>query len=326
MNRRRACALGIGALWPPAAVRAATTPPAGECIIPAKAGGGFELTCRLAQQMLADSRNLQLRYLPGGIGAVAYTEMVTQRPDQDSTIVAFSSGSLLNLAQGKFGPHTEHDVRWLAVVGADYGVIAVRKDSPLRTLGDLIRRMKSDASSVTFGAGGTLGSQDWFKAALLARAAGVSHKGFRFVAFEGGGDAMLALEGGHVTVFSGDAGEFSQFAAGSPGIRVLAVLSERRLTGPFTEVPTAREQGVDLVWPTARGFYLGAKVSQLAYDDWATQLRSAVSKPTYQQQLASYGLQPMGLFGEPLQDFIRTSMARYRKLAAEFDMMTRQRK
>lgn len=43
-------------------------------------------------------------------------------------------------------------------------------------------------------------------------------------------------------------------------------------------------------------------------------------------KVAAYGLQPMGLFGEPLQDFIRTSMTRYRNLAGEFDMMTRQRR
>ena len=41
--------------------------------------------------------------LPGGIGAVAYNAVVAQRPGEPNTIVAFSGGSLLNIAQGRFG-------------------------------------------------------------------------------------------------------------------------------------------------------------------------------------------------------------------------------
>src|SRR5207344_1436056 len=112
--------------------------PQAECIAGARAGGGFDLSCKLAQAMLAPQRSLQLRYMPGGIGAVAYTNIVNKRPDDANAIVAFSSGSLLNLAQGKFGPYTESDVRWLAIVGTDYGVIAVRKDSRFRSLQDVL--------------------------------------------------------------------------------------------------------------------------------------------------------------------------------------------
>ena len=60
-----------------------TTPPdaprkGAECVVPAKAGGGFDLTCKLAQRMLANERAVQLSYLPGGIGALAYTAVVTR--------------------------------------------------------------------------------------------------------------------------------------------------------------------------------------------------------------------------------------------------------
>ncbi len=57
---------------------------------------------------------MRITYMPGGIGAVAYNAIVAQRPGEDNTIVAFSGGSLLNLAQGKFGRYNENDVRWLA--------------------------------------------------------------------------------------------------------------------------------------------------------------------------------------------------------------------
>jgi putative tricarboxylic transport membrane protein len=320
MSQRARRGLLFGAAAYAAGARAA---PAAECVVPAKAGGGFEVTCKLAQAMLAEQRPLGLSYLPGGIGAVAYTSTITDRPAQPNTLIAFSSGSLLNLAQGKFGPHTEADVRWLAVIGTDHGVIAVRQDSAYRTLAELLQALRSNPRAVSFAAGGTLGSQDWFKAALLARAAGVSHKAIRFVAFEGGGDALNALQGGHVGVFTGDAAEVHHFVARGGAVRLLAVLSAQRLPGALASVPTAREQNVDLVWRTARGLYLGPQVPDAAFRDWAELLRKAMHRPGYREQLQAQGLYPMSLTGAELEAFVRDSMADYRRLAAEFELPKR---
>ena len=182
-----------------------------ECIAPAKPGGGFDLTCKLAQSALTDGKfiadPMRVTYMPGGIGAVAYNAVVAQRPAENNTIVAYSGGSLLNLAQGKFGRYNENDVRWLAAVGTDYGAIIVADSSPFKSLKDLVAAIKADPTKVVFGAGGTVGSQDWMKAALTAKAAGLDPRKMRFVAFEGGGEASTALQGGHVQVYSGDASE-----------------------------------------------------------------------------------------------------------------------
>lgn len=328
MNRRplqrRMVLAGLAGITGLAVAPALAAPAAaGECVVPAKSGGGFDVTCRLAQELLADVRRLQLSYLPGGIGAVAYTATINERPARADTVIAFSSGSLLNLAQGKFGPHTEAEVRWLAIIGTDHGVVAVRQDSPYRSLAELMQALRANPRAVSFAAGGTLGSQDWFKAALLARAAGVSHKAIRFVAFEGGGDALNALQGGHVGVFTGDAAEVSQFLARGGAVRLLAVLAPERLPGRFAQVPTAREQGVELVWPTARGLYLGPKVRDAAYQEWAEALRKAMERLAYREQVQAQGLYPMNLTGPELDAFVRNSMARYRRLAAEFELPKR---
>ncbi len=137
-----------------------------ECIAPASPGGGFDLTCKLAQSALVEakllSKPMRVTYMPGGVGAVAYNAVVAQRPgDATSTITAFSSGSLLNLAQGKFGRFDENAVKWLAAIGTSYGAIAVRTDSPYKNLDDLVKALKADPSKVVIGSGGTVGSQDW---------------------------------------------------------------------------------------------------------------------------------------------------------------------
>src|SRR5690606_4333828 len=110
------------------------------------------------------------------------------RRSDPNVIVAVSTGSWVNLAQGKFGRFSEDDVRWLGAIGADYGVLAVRADSRFETFEDFVAALKEDVGSVAIGAGGTVGSQDWMKIALVAQAADVDPKGLRYLSYEGGGE------------------------------------------------------------------------------------------------------------------------------------------
>lgn len=261
--------VGVAAL---ASSPVAAQPTKPECVAPAQPGGGFDLTCRLAVSSFAETKLLaepmRIVYMPGGIGAVAYNHFVAQRPADPNAIVAFSGGSLLNLAQGKFGKFSADDVRWLAAVGSDYGVAIVREDSPFKDLKSFMEALRQDPSKVVIGAGGSIGSQDWMKAALTAKAAGVDYKKMRFVAFEGGGEALTALRGGHIQAFMGDAAEARTMLDGGAPIRVLAVYSNERLPGKMGSIPTAKEQGFDITWPIIRGFYMGPKVADKDYDWW----------------------------------------------------------
>lgn len=297
---------------------------AADCVIPAKAGGGFALTCALARDALQAVRParppLGQRYLPGGIGAVAFDRIATGKLGGSGTLVAFSSGSLLNLAQGRFGPHPPSAVRWIATLGTDYGVVAVHRDSPFKRLQDLVATLRQDPSRIAFGAGGTVGSQDWVKAALLVRAAGRDHKAMRFVSFEGGGDALGALQGKHVDAFPGDAAEALQAIAGGAAVRLLAVLSDQRLGGALTGVPTAREQGVDLVWPTVRGLYLSADVPEPAVRAWAAAFREAGAAPGFAALREQHGLYPFALTGTALDGYVQAQIKSYQQLADELGL------
>lgn len=293
-----------------------------ECVVPAKPAGGFDLTCKLVQTGLLEGKlitePMRVTYMPGGIGAVAFNTVIAQRHSQANTIVAFSSGTLLNLAQGKFGRYGENDVRWLAAVGTDYGAVVVAENSPYKTLADVMKAMKADPSKVVLGAGGTIGSQDWMKAALLARAAGVSPKLMRFVAFEGGGEAMTALQGGHIHVFTGDAAETGQQQRAGARVRMLAVMSGQRLPGDWSSVPTAKEAGADIEWPIVRGFYLGPKVSDADYAAWTAAFGKMTGSPAFEQLRAQRGLFPMALAGKEVDAYVHQQVAQYRRLLQEF--------
>lgn len=319
--RRRPVLLLLASPALPAAARDPIT-----CIAPAKPGGGFDLTCRLAQDLLKAVPGealppVHIQYLPGGIGAVAFDRAVKQRLADPKVLVAFSTGSLVNLAQGRFGPHGPGDVRWLATLGTEYGVVAVRRDSTLRTLPALQALLRNNPAGAVFGAGGAVGSQDWIKAALLVKAAGSDHRAMRFVAFEGGGQALAALKGGHVDVFCGDAAEAAKDVAAGQ-LRLLAVLAPQRLKA-LPQVPTAREQGVALVWPTVRGLYLGPGVSDADHAEWVRVLRKAMATPRYAQLLEEHGFTPTPLAGAELDAYVRRTYAELRELARSLHLRVR---
>ncbi|MGI0525912.1 tripartite tricarboxylate transporter substrate binding protein [Rhizobium giardinii] len=298
-----------------------------ECIAPAQPGGGFDITCKLAQASLQNSgvlkAPLRISYMPGGIGAVAYNSIVGQRRAEPGTIVAFSAGSLLNIAQGKFGAYSEKDVRWVANIGTDYGAVVVQQESPHKSLTELMATIKADPTSVIIGAGGTIGSQDWMKAAMAAHAAGVDYKAMRFVAFEGGGDCATALQGGHVHVCMNDVGDSQAAIDGGAPLKLLAIFSEERLPGKLKDVPTAVEQGFDIKWPIARGFYVGPDVSDADYRWWADAFAAAMKSPDYAKLLQERNLFTLPMTAEETTAFVDKQVAAYKTLAADFGLATK---
>jgi putative tricarboxylic transport membrane protein len=297
------------------------------CIAPAKPGGGFDLTCQLLREALPPAMApLPIRYQPGGIGALVFDEVARDvRPasPEGAELVAFSSGTLLNLAQGRFGRQGVEAVQWVAALAVDHGVVVVHRDAPWHDLPALLETLKAQPASIAFAAGGTIGSQDWMKAALLARAAGVGPRAVRLVAFEGGGDAMQALAGRHVQVLTGDAAEVvQQLQRGAP-LRVLAVLSAARLPGPLAQVPTAREQGVDVQWPILRGVYTSVRTAPEVVAEITRSLSAMQARGDYRARLERLGLQPVepGVLGPSLSAHVRAEVERHRRQAIDIGLV-----
>jgi putative tricarboxylic transport membrane protein len=258
--------------------------------------------------------------MPGGIGAVAFNLLNTTRTDDPNAIVAFSTGSILNLVTGKYGHWTVDDARWVGTAGADFGAIIVKDDSPYQTLEDLMQAIKADPSSVVVGAGGSVGSQDWMKAALLLRAVGADPRAMRYVAFDGGGEAIAGLLGGAIQVYTGDVAEMTAHMDGS--MRILAVMSDERLDQPFAEIPTAKEQGYDAVWRILRGFYMGKDVPDEAYQEWVRIFEEAHGTEEFKKIQAEKGLLPLGLSGEEFEAAVREQAEALRAIAEESGLVS----
>lgn len=300
------------------AVLAEPTKP--ECLAGAKPGGGFDLTCRLAANALLETKQISepmaVTYMEGGVGAVAYNHVIGKRGSDANLITAASSGSALLIAQGKFGQYDENAVRWLGALGADFGVIVVGADSPYKTMAELVEAYKADPASFAVAGGGAVGSQDWMKGSLIAKAAGQDPKSMRYVALEGGGAVLTALEGGHVQVGSGDAAEMGKHHIAGK-VRILAVMSPERLPGELNAIPTTKEQGFDMEWPVWRGYYVGKDVSDADYDWWAKAFETMSKTPEFAKEREARGLFEFTLVGKAFDERVKSDVAKFKIFAKD---------
>lgn len=294
-----------------------------ECIAPANAGGGWDLTCRSLARVLDElgmAPPLQTSNMPGAGGGVAFAHTVVQRTGDAHVLVAASPATTLRLAQGQYGDLTERDVRWLGALAAEYGILAVAAESPLRSLEDLLAAWRTDPGSVVVGGGSAVAGQDHMKVLLLARRAGIPPTALRYVSFDGGGEAMTALLGGFIQLFSGEASEVAgQVRAGR--LRVLAVLAPSRLGGDLADVPTAREQGVALDWITWRGFYAPAGLDDTEYAAWTTLLARVGASDEWARVRDESRLEPFLMVGDTFSAFVEAQVEDFRAISRDLGLL-----
>lgn len=303
----------------------AFSPERPECIAPANPGGGWDFTCRQVGKSLQDlklvSGTVQVTNLAGGGGGVAFAEVVNKRNADNDLVVAASSATATRLAQGAYPGGSMDQVRWVASVGADYGVIAVAKDSPIQTLPELMAQIKADPRSVSVAGGSAVGGWDHLKVLIAAKRAGVEDvRSIKYVAFNGGGEAVTQLLAGSVQAFTGDASESKGFVD-SGDIRVIAVLAPERLEGDFAAFPTAREQGIDVIGANWRGFYAPGGMSDEAYGYWVDSIGAVYASDEWKQTMAQSGLAPLDLQGAAFEAFVAESVKEIADLSREIGLL-----
>ncbi|TDX32099.1 putative tricarboxylic transport membrane protein [Modicisalibacter xianhensis] len=279
-----------------------------DCIAPSDPGGGWDFTCRSVGRILQEldmvPQAVQTINMPGATGGVAYAHVISKRPADEQLLVAASTVTSAGLAQGLFQGMTADQVNWVAALGADYGVIAVPEDSEFKTLDDLTKTLNEDPRSVIFAGGDAKRSWDHLKVLMFADKAGVEDLSqIRYLAYEGGGEALTQVVGGHVDVFSGDISEAKGFRE-SGDLRILALLSDERLEGDLADIPTAKEQGIDVLAPNWRGFYIPPNVSDDAKQFWISTIQELSQSDEWKQAMESNGLMPFTMKGQEFEQFV----------------------
>lgn len=300
--------------------------PINECIAPADPGGGWDFTCRSVGKLLLDlelvDSPVQVTNMPGGVGAVAFANVASDRADDSDLIVATSTVGVTQIAQGKY-PGGADTMRWLAMLGTDVGVILVDDESQYQTLDQLLDTMVEDPGALAVAGSSGAGGWDHIRALMLAKEAGMPADqigNLRWVQFDGGGPAVTQMMGGHVDVVSTDLGEIAGFIE-SGDVRVLAVLSEEPLPEPFDELPTAVSQGYDVAGYNWRGFYTGGEVSDADYAAMVTDLQALYDSDEWKKVAQQNGLVPLWRGGEEFNAFVRDTIEEVETISREIGVI-----
>ena len=296
-----------------------------ECIAPANPGGGWDFTCRSVGKVLVDLEyikgNVQTVNMPGAGGGVAFAHTISKRAKDDSLIVAASTATTTRLAQGQFPGMNSDQVKWVGTLGADYGIIAVGKESKYTSLTQVLEALKEDQNSVKFAGGSASGGWDHLKVLMTAQKANIENlPKIRYLAYSGGSEALVQVVGGHVDAFTGDISEVKGFMD-SGDLRVLAVLSEERLPAPFDMIPTAKEQGIDSIAPNWRGFYVPGNASSESYDWWTNAMNELYETQEWKDVMAKNGLIPFHKSGPEFTAFVKQQTADIQKLSKDIGLI-----
>ncbi len=296
-----------------------------ECLAPADPGGGWDFTCRsvgnVLQQLGLVSGSVQTVNMAGAGGGVAYAHTVSKRAEDNKLLVAASTATTTRLAQRQFPGMDADMVTWVGALGADYGIIAVGKNSRYQNLTELMAAVKANPKSVKFAGGSARGGWDHLKVLIAAKAAGAGKlPAIPYLSYNNGGEAMTQVVGGQVDAFTGDISEATGFME-SGDLRVLAVLAEERLPGQFGDIPTAKEQGIDAVGPNWRGFYMPKGADDAAREYWVDAVDTLYASEEWKQVMKSNGLIPFHPPADEFDSFVRTQVQDIENLSREIGLL-----
>jgi putative tricarboxylic transport membrane protein len=192
------------------------------------------------------------------------------------------------------------DVTPVARLADDYNVLVVPGDSPYETLDDFLEAFTADPGGTSI-AGGSLGGIDHLLAGMMGSAAGIDPRQVNYIAYSGGGEVVTSLLS-HTTA-AGLSG-YNEFRdqIDSGNLRALAVSSPERVEG--IDVPTFREQGLDVAMANWRGYVAPPGISDEVRDELVSMLAEMRETPEWQDALERNNWEDSYMVGEEFASFL----------------------
>lgn len=249
-------------------------------IVPFPAGGRTDLTARAVAQFLKGELGQPVVIVnkPGASGVLGAKEVAGAAPD-GYTLGFFSTG-FLTTQYTVPTPTSVRDYELVALVNYDPAAVAASVAKGWKTLPEVVAAGKSRPRALRVGI--NPGSSAHIFAAAFCHAAGIEAT---YVPFKGGSERAAALAGGHIDLdFDIVAPMKAMREAGK--LRILGVAAERR-DELYRDLPTMREQGVDLVIHSWHGVFApkGTAPATLATLEGA--LEKVARRREFVEQMAS---------------------------------------
>lgn len=283
-------------------------------MLPANPGGGWDATGRNALQAMKEAgiytgtANFTNRGGAGGtIGLAEFQRAQKGKPNALATFGAITVGAItLNnspVQLDKFKP--------IARLTAEYLVLAVKADSPYKTLDDFVAAFKANPGAMPVG-GGSAGGVDHIALALLAQSAQVPVTAINYIPQAGGADTVTGIVNGTLQGGISGISEFRQFVD-TGRLRILGITTAERVKGA-QDIPTFKEQGYDVEVANWRGILGPVDMPEANHKEWVERFAKLNESEQWKAVLERQGWEPYFLPGDEFGSFMEAESKRINQI------------
>jgi len=259
-----------------------------QMVAAAAPGGGSDVLARVIAQIVASEKlspqPMIVQNIPGGGSAIGTTQVARTKGDTHMLLV-FNPASVAGLLTAGKSAATVKDLTMVAQLALDEQFIVVKSDSRFKSIKDIVAESKNKENSLS-----VAGADQADRACnrLFEKAAGIK---LRFVQFNSGGEAMTALLGGHVDMIWANPSEYvSQYEA---KLVVPLIVAQDRRIPQFKDVPTFRENGLDVIFKFYRGVVAPPGLSPEVVAYYESMMKKLNDSTAWKENyLAKYMLSP----------------------------------
>lgn len=250
-----------------------------EMIVAFAPGGGTDVAARsialFMEKHLGNGASIAVINKPGAGGEIGWTTLARANPDGYTIGMINPPAFNALVVEGK-AKYTMDNFQPIGNLVYDPGILVVGKDSPYKTLPDIIAASKATPGAIVVGTSGAAGSSEHIGILNLNRLAGTT---FTPAFFGSTAPVRQAILGGHVPAATMNLSEALQLVR-SGDIRILGIMADQRQAS-MPDAPTFKEQGVDLIVTTSRGIAAPAGVAPEMVARLEAALEAAMKDPDY---------------------------------------------
>jgi putative tricarboxylic transport membrane protein len=278
-------------------------------MIPAGPGGGWDGTGRQAMQALNDAGiytgGVNFSNVGGAGGTIGLAQFQGEATGKPDALAVFGAITVGSIAMNN-SPVNLADFRPIARLTTEYDVIAVKADSPYKTLQDFVAALKANPGGTPVG-GGSAGGVDQITLALLAKAGDVPVGELNYIPQDSGAVTVTGIVNGTLAAGISGVSEFAQFAQ-QGRIRILGVTSSDRISS--VDAPTFKEAGYDVEIGNWRGFLGSPNMPEDNYQMWVDNFKKLNDSDAWHKVLATQGWEQNYLGGAEFGTFIADETTR----------------
>jgi putative tricarboxylic transport membrane protein len=293
-----------------------------EIVVAAGAGGASDQMARMLQAAIQKNNLMKqpvIVSLKGGAsGAEALVYMKQGEGDPNRIVIAYSLIYTLPLA-AKI-PFNWRDLTPVAIVAFDQFVLWTNANEPFKTVKEYTDAAK--ASATPFKVGGT-GSkrEDHILTVFMEKKTGAK---FAYLPYKSGGEAATQLVGGHIMSNVNNPSEnIEEWRAGQ--VRALCVFDNERIgyktkvtpTQSWNDIPTCKDQGLDVQYTMLRGMFLPGKVKPEEQAFYIDLFKKIIQTPEYKDYMEKQALKPVFLTGKDMTSFLEKDETLHTQLMTE---------